>query len=160
MSKAETKVFIVGDRDYGVVIVAFEPFHVIRITSDAIQDYADKHFRTGSDGYDKTFDILGRSVLSMVTDLSDKKFTGDIDVHKAAYLDLISNRGLRLSNAEFCVIGKIDPARHDEHLEETEEPLGGLEARRKSHSMLHNALKVLMTDNKDEPIDIELEEDN
>ena len=159
MSGANTKVFIVGDRAYGVVIVSFDPFHVIRIGRQAIENYAETFFPEIPSGYDQTFDMLARSVLTMVTDLSEEKVPDDIDGFADAYLDLFTNRGFRMSNAEFCVVGLIDPTLHDAHLDNPDEPSGGLEGRRKSHSMLHRALDILLKPSEGKPTDIKLEKD-
>ena len=160
MSEAKTKVFIVGERAYGLVIVSFDPYHVIRVSKEVIEQYADTYFQGIPDGYNRTFNLLGRSVLSMVTDLSDHGPAGNIDKYQEAYLDLFNHRKFNLSNAEFCVVGMIDPARHDQHLDEQDHPSGGLEGRRKSHSMLHQAIDKLLEDDSMEPTDIDLEEDN
>jgi len=160
MSEAKTKVFIVGDRAYGVIIVSFVPYHVIRVTRDAIKRYADKYHHEVPNAYDEVFDLVGRSVLTLVTHLSDDRPLNDIDTLEVVYHDLLTSRGVKPSNADFCVIGLIDPERHDDHEGHPGGPGGSTSERRKSHSMLHQAVEILLTNVGGGPQDIELEPDD
>ena len=146
------KIHVLGDRNNGVVIVTFNPFRVVTISRQTIQDHAS---RAGTD-IDHVWRQLGRALLSMITDLDPQTLVENVMDSDFVYEDMI-RKGLRVEGTDISIIAEIDTARHHEGGQAPQQPAG----RRKSYEMIHDLMHLLELpdDQVNNPVELKLKEE-
>ena len=92
------RIYVVGDRGAGVLIIRTNPLRVAEISDDEINKYSDT---TGSDGYAKVAASLWRFVTDYRAGKGDGH-SGGVDLVKAHGVESLVEAGVQLTEVDFA----------------------------------------------------------
>ncbi|WP_119389351.1 hypothetical protein [Taklimakanibacter lacteus] len=100
---AKTKIYVVGDKESGILFVTIEPLRVAVVSLDEVNDYAAKHKKTA----DAVFGEVAAAAQKMIIRTDTGNMPANVQEVFDAFGGLIS-RGSVISDAEFCFIADVD----------------------------------------------------
>lgn len=134
-----TTVYVIGERESGIIIVSLDPLKIQTVSKEGIQRYADEVLESGN--YDNAYHILLRAIVTLVADMSESGLQSQVDHHREAIQALIADNKVKMVNTDVCIMGKIDLSLHGDGAH--------THSRRKSYSMLHNAVETMQAAKSD-----------
>jgi hypothetical protein len=99
------RLYVVGDRDTGVLFIKTDPLLVTHISKETIEAYATSH----GVSFDNVFVQIAIGAKAMVNKSEKDQSLPDLETSYQAIGQLIG-RGATISDAEFCFIADIDDA--------------------------------------------------
>jgi hypothetical protein len=98
-----TRVYVVGDKETGVLFITLDPLHAVIVTRAQIEAYA-KH---KGESFEAAFGEVAGAIQGLIleTDLTDRPPQGDEIVDTFAAL---IERGSTITDAEFCFISEVN----------------------------------------------------
>jgi hypothetical protein len=97
------RLYVIGDRETGVLFVKTQPLLVTHITKETIESYAASH----GVSFDNVFVRLAVGAKALMNKSETNQSVADIDSTYTAIGQLIG-KGTTISDAEFCFIADID----------------------------------------------------
>ena len=147
MPNFNTTIHCIGARRNGIVIVTFNPFRVLTINWDSIEEYAST-IDTEPDA-EATYTSLCVALTAMVLDLSDEDSFARMDnVDAEATMNAMRSMGVGLNNSDLCLTGVIDAQAHDDMM------TGAVTARRKGYSMIYEVIDMIINEPPTTPYNI------
>jgi hypothetical protein len=98
-----TRLYVIGDRETGVLFVKTDPLLVTHISKETIESYAASHGMS----FDNVFVRLAVGAKAIANKSETSQSLPDIETTYDAIGQLIG-RGTTISDAEFCFIADID----------------------------------------------------
>jgi len=105
MTSNTGRLYVIGDRETGVLFVKTEPLRVAIIPKSEIETYATRSSIT----FDSAFANIAEGAKTLITRLDGNSATADVPEIHAAFNAMIA-AGTVISDAEFCLIGEVDNA--------------------------------------------------
>ncbi len=102
MAAGTGRMYVIGDRDTGVLFVKTAPLRAAIIPRARIQDYADQH----GIPFERAFALVARSAKGMIIAADDDNIPADVPEVHDTFFDLV-NEGTIISDAEFCFIAEV-----------------------------------------------------
>ena len=97
------RLYVVGDRESGVLFIKTDPLLVTHISKSTIESYASSH----GVSFDNVFVQIAVGAKAIINKSETKQSLPDIETSYQAIGQLIG-RGTTISDAEFCFIADID----------------------------------------------------
>jgi hypothetical protein len=98
-----TRLYVIGDKKTGIVIVLMDPLHAITVSTREIRRYARANKKT----FDAALGELAEVIQKFITRADFYKVPADRPVvHKA--FGAVIERGATITDAEFCFIADVD----------------------------------------------------
>lgn len=98
-----SKIYIIGDRESGVLFIKTEPLKLTHLSKATISAYAAKKGAT----YDQTFAEIASGAKAIINKTEVSQSFPDVDTSYKAIGNLIG-KGAVLSDADFCFVADID----------------------------------------------------
>ena len=103
---SDAKMFVIGDSESGLYLIKTKPVKIVRITKDAIEQYAQKK----GISYEAVFGLLAARTRRMVNLGQNNPPPLPDDPAFFDTLGLAVAGGTTLSEAEFCFVADVDNA--------------------------------------------------
>jgi hypothetical protein len=97
------KLYVIGDRDSGVLFIKTEPLKLTHISKTTMEAYAAKNGTT----YDTVFAQVASGAKAIINKSEMPQSIADLDTTYLAIGQLIG-KGATLSDADFCFVANID----------------------------------------------------
>jgi hypothetical protein len=98
-----SRLYVIGDRQTGVLFIKTEPLKLTHLSKATIEAYATQR----SKSYDSVFAEIAAGAKAIVNKTEVQQSIPDIDTSYQAIGNLIG-KGTILSDADFCFVGDID----------------------------------------------------
>lgn len=96
------KLYVVGDRETGILFVKTEPLRLTHISKATIESYASSHAET----FDNVFAQIAAAAKAFLNKTETSQTIPDVDTSYQAIGQLIG-KGAVISDTDFCFVGDI-----------------------------------------------------
>ncbi|AGB43056.1 hypothetical protein Mesau_00566 [Mesorhizobium australicum WSM2073] len=99
------KVYVIGDKDEGVLIVMLDPLRAALVTKKEIQSYGASHNKT----YTQALSYVAAAIHGLIRKTDGNGDTpDDLDVLSHISIEYLLSTGKMITNAEFCFVSEVD----------------------------------------------------
>lgn len=160
-----TRIHIIGEPENGIVITLFDPFRVVTIGWNSIEEYAASMSISNPPSPKLVYQDLCYSLTMLVMDLSEgpSGFTAHEDgVHtpkdiqtSTPAMDHLKKLGVYLNDADLCLSARVNLDLHNHSMDGA-----GMTSRRFGYQMFHGLIDTLLTGTGSNPMEFKPHEDD
>ncbi|MBZ9843349.1 hypothetical protein [Mesorhizobium sp. CA5] len=99
------KLYVIGDKNEGILIVMLDPLRAVVVTREEIQNYADNHKKT----FEQALSYVGAAIHGLIRKTDGNGDTPDnLDELSHISIEYLLSIGKTITNAEFCFVSEVD----------------------------------------------------